>query len=253
MRVRAASRAVTPEAHAAYDDDTAAAQEDFKGLKAVGDTAVVAAVVLNRGADGKVSVKEHGGGLVAGGTALGAVGGFVIGLFAPPLLLATAVGAGIGAGVGAIMKHHEEKEIGVDADEWLPAGSSAIVAVVLSLQTSGPMLLEALSWLRQHLPVTDEITLVHGDYRLGNLALDPNDPGRVVAIFDWEQIRGSSRAFATSREAGSTVPHGRDTRMQGGQGPDAERSDDEFESGRLGGGYGGQQLLGQCDGGRRHR
>jgi aminoglycoside phosphotransferase (APT) family kinase protein len=28
--------------------------------------------------------------------------------------------------------------------------------------------------------------LVHGDYRLGNLALDPDDPGRIVAVFDWE-------------------------------------------------------------------
>ena len=27
---------------------------------------------------------------------------------------------------------------------------------------------------------------MHGDYRLGNLALDPRDPGRVAAIFDWE-------------------------------------------------------------------
>lgn len=115
---------------ASYGDDPAAAQEDFAALKGVGDTAVVAAVVLDRDADGKVSVKEHGGGLVAGGTALGAVGGLVIGLFAPPLLLATALGAGVGAAIGAIVKHHEEKKIGVEAEEWLPAGSSAIVAVV---------------------------------------------------------------------------------------------------------------------------
>ena len=40
------------------------------------------------------------------------------------------MGAGIGAGVGAIMKHHEEKKIGVDVEEWLPPSSSAIVAVV---------------------------------------------------------------------------------------------------------------------------
>jgi hypothetical protein len=32
--------------------------------------------------------------------------------------------------VAAIMKRHEEKEIGVEAEDWLPAGSSAIVAVV---------------------------------------------------------------------------------------------------------------------------
>ncbi|HEY7812740.1 MAG TPA: DUF1269 domain-containing protein, partial [Nakamurella sp.] len=70
------------------------------------------------------------GGLVAAGTTVGAVGGLVVGLFAPPLLLATAVGAGIGAGVGALRKRHEEKAIGVDAEQWLPPGSSAIAAVV---------------------------------------------------------------------------------------------------------------------------
>jgi uncharacterized membrane protein len=115
---------------ASYGDDDAAAAEDFKALKQVGDTAVVVAVVLDRDAAGKVTVKEHGGGLVAGGTLAGAAGGLVVGLFSPPLLAATAIGAGIGAGVGAIVKRHEEKEIGVDAEEWLPAGSSAIVAVV---------------------------------------------------------------------------------------------------------------------------
>jgi aminoglycoside phosphotransferase (APT) family kinase protein len=36
------------------------------------------------------------------------------------------------------------------------------------------------------LPAHSDATLVHGDYRLGNLALDPVDPGRVVAVFDWE-------------------------------------------------------------------
>ena len=114
---------------AAYDDTTAAA-EDFTTIKGLGDTAVVAAVVLERDTSGKVEVKEHGGGLVAAGTTVGAIGGLVVGLFAPPLLLAGVVGAGIGAGVGAIAKRHDERAIGVDAEEWLPAGSSAIVAVV---------------------------------------------------------------------------------------------------------------------------
>jgi uncharacterized membrane protein len=115
---------------AAYGGDASAAADDFEALKGFGDTAVVAAVVLERDAGGKVDVKEHGGGLVGAGTALGAVGGLVVGLFAPPLLLATAVGAGVGAGIGGLVKRHEEKEIGVSAEEWLPAGSSAIVAVV---------------------------------------------------------------------------------------------------------------------------
>ena len=115
---------------ATYSDDASAATADFKALKDVGDTAVVAAVVLSRDSSGKVKVTEHGGRLVGGGTAVGAVAGLVVGLFAPPLLLTTVVGAGIGAGAGALVKRHEEKKIGVDADEWLPVGSSAIVAVV---------------------------------------------------------------------------------------------------------------------------
>jgi len=36
------------------------------------------------------------------------------------------------------------------------------------------------------LPASPAPTIVHGDYRLGNLALDPADPGRVVAVYDWE-------------------------------------------------------------------
>ena len=115
---------------AAYGDDASAAAGDFQTIKGLDDTDVVAAVVLTRDSAGKVQVTEHGGGLVASGTKVGAVAGFVVGLFAPPLLLTTVVGAGIGAGVGAIRKRHEEKAIGVDAEEWLPVGSSAIVAVV---------------------------------------------------------------------------------------------------------------------------
>jgi uncharacterized membrane protein len=115
---------------AAYGDDASAAADDFETLKRLGAALVVAAVVLQRDTEGHVEVKEHGGGLIASGTAVGAVGGLVVGLFAPPLLLAGAVGAAIGAGAGALAKHHEEKEIGVDAEEWLPPGSSAIVAVV---------------------------------------------------------------------------------------------------------------------------
>jgi aminoglycoside phosphotransferase (APT) family kinase protein len=40
--------------------------------------------------------------------------------------------------------------------------------------------------LRAALPASSAATIVHGDFRLGNMALDPQDPGRVVAVFDWE-------------------------------------------------------------------
>lgn len=35
-------------------------------------------------------------------------------------------------------------------------------------------------------PPTPEPTIVHGDYRLGNVMLDAGDPGRIIAVLDWE-------------------------------------------------------------------
>jgi aminoglycoside phosphotransferase (APT) family kinase protein len=45
---------------------------------------------------------------------------------------------------------------------------------------------ELLARLARALPASPPASIVHGDYRLGNLALDRHEPGRVVAIFDWE-------------------------------------------------------------------
>jgi uncharacterized membrane protein len=113
--------------------DAGAATDDFEALKAgedAGEYQVVGAVVMNRDASGKVEVKEHGDKRVGGGATLGGAAGLVVGLFAPPLLAATAIGAGIGAGLGALSKRHDEKKLGVEVEEYLPPGSSAVVAVV---------------------------------------------------------------------------------------------------------------------------
>ncbi|MGO9604140.1 MAG: phosphotransferase [Candidatus Binataceae bacterium] len=42
-----------------------------------------------------------------------------------------------------------------------------------------------MEWLANHIPEQDETTIAHGDFRLGNLILDPTEP-RVVAVLDWE-------------------------------------------------------------------
>ena len=42
------------------------------------------------------------------------------------------------------------------------------------------------AWLREHLPASPAPTIVHGDYRLGNVMLAADAPARVNAIFDWE-------------------------------------------------------------------
>jgi aminoglycoside phosphotransferase (APT) family kinase protein len=49
-----------------------------------------------------------------------------------------------------------------------------------------PEIDELLARLARALPASPPATIVHGDYRLGNMALDRSDPGRVVAVFDWE-------------------------------------------------------------------
>ena len=49
-----------------------------------------------------------------------------------------------------------------------------------------PEINELIRRLHNALPESPAATIVHGDYRLGNVALDPHDPGRIVAIFDWE-------------------------------------------------------------------
>ena len=42
-------------------------------------------------------------------------------------------------------------------------------------------------WLRDHLPADPAApSVVHGDFKLDNVMLDPGDPGRIVAVFDWE-------------------------------------------------------------------
>ncbi len=40
--------------------------------------------------------------------------------------------------------------------------------------------------LSNALPTSPTPSIVHGDYRFGNMALDPADPGHIHAIFDWE-------------------------------------------------------------------
>lgn len=42
------------------------------------------------------------------------------------------------------------------------------------------------AWLAAHLPTSPPSTIVHGDYRLGNVMLAPHAPAEVIAIFDWE-------------------------------------------------------------------
>ena len=49
-----------------------------------------------------------------------------------------------------------------------------------------PVVEEVGDWLARNLPESPESTIVHGDYRLGNVMLANETPPRLVAVFDWE-------------------------------------------------------------------
>jgi aminoglycoside phosphotransferase (APT) family kinase protein len=42
------------------------------------------------------------------------------------------------------------------------------------------------TWLKSNQPTTSVYSLVHNDYKLDNMMFDPSDPGKMVAIFDWD-------------------------------------------------------------------
>jgi aminoglycoside phosphotransferase (APT) family kinase protein len=49
-----------------------------------------------------------------------------------------------------------------------------------------PVVEEVRDWLAANLPESPESTIVHGDYRLGNVMVADTAPAELVAIFDWE-------------------------------------------------------------------
>jgi arylsulfatase len=108
------------------------AQEDFDGLvKLVEDKQVevegVALVTVDP--DGTVAVKETGDHLGRKGLKMGAGVGLVVGLFAPPLLAATVVGAAAGDVVGKFAKHRVDSGLGEKMGAALPPGSAGIIAI----------------------------------------------------------------------------------------------------------------------------
>ena len=86
------------------------------------------ALVL-KDADGNVEVKETGDHLGRKGVKVGGGVGLVIGLFAPPLLAATVVGAAAGGLAGKFARHRMKAGIGEKLDDALPPGSAGLIAV----------------------------------------------------------------------------------------------------------------------------
>jgi aminoglycoside phosphotransferase (APT) family kinase protein len=45
---------------------------------------------------------------------------------------------------------------------------------------------ELAGWIREGLPDSPPPTIIHNDWRLDNMAVDPADPGRCTAVYDWD-------------------------------------------------------------------
>jgi len=106
------------------------AQQDFDAyVKLVEDKSIITEgiALVVKDADGEVHVQETGDHLGKKGAKVGGGVGLVIGLFAPPLLAATAVGAAAGAVAGKFARHRAEAGIGDKLDDALPPGSAGVV------------------------------------------------------------------------------------------------------------------------------
>jgi aminoglycoside phosphotransferase (APT) family kinase protein len=42
------------------------------------------------------------------------------------------------------------------------------------------------AWLGAHVPAESGAAIIHNDYRIGNVILAPEPPGRIAAVLDWE-------------------------------------------------------------------
>ena len=86
-------------------------------------------VLVQKDSDGEVHVSETGDHLGRKGLKVGGGVGLAVGLFAPPLLAATAVGAAVGGVAGKFARHRLESGIGEKMDAALPPSSGGVIAV----------------------------------------------------------------------------------------------------------------------------
>jgi aminoglycoside phosphotransferase (APT) family kinase protein len=65
------------------------------------------------------------------------------------------------------------------------------------------------SWLGQHVPEESGDAIVHNDFRIGNVVLHPDPPGRVAAVLDWELSTIGDPLFDVGYFLSSVPEHGR--------------------------------------------
>ena len=103
----------------------AAAEEDYNAVLDCG-AHLQGAVVVSKDLEGNLSVEQTDHMVKEGAEGLGAVG-FAVGLFAPPLLAATAVGAAMGAAGGKLLHNKTTKALGEKAGATIPIGGAGLI------------------------------------------------------------------------------------------------------------------------------
>ncbi len=116
---------------AGYQDiDTATADfEALVGLVKAKQVEIEGVILVTHAEDGSVSVQQTGDNLGRKGMGWGGGVGVAVGLFAPPLLAATAVGAAAGGIAGKFVHHRVKTEMHDKIGENLPPGSAGIIAI----------------------------------------------------------------------------------------------------------------------------
>ena len=102
-----------------------AAHDDYEAALASGGY-LHGAVVVSKGLDGTLSVEQTDHMVREGAAGLGAVG-FAVGLFAPPLLAATAIGGAMGAVAGKALHHRTQNKLEEQAGETIPLGGAGLI------------------------------------------------------------------------------------------------------------------------------
>ena len=108
------------------------AQQDFDAFVKLAEEGTISTdgvALVTKDAEGEVAVQETGDHLGRKGVKVGGGVGLVVGLFAPPLLAATAIGAAAGGIMGKVARKRVQAGIGEKMDDALPPGSAGIIAI----------------------------------------------------------------------------------------------------------------------------
>jgi uncharacterized membrane protein len=100
------------------------------------DVKIDGAVCVSRDLEGNTTVEQTDHLVKKGAVGLGGVG-LVVGLFAPPLLAATAVGAALGGAVGKVASSKMKSKIEEQAEQTIPWGGAGLIVAYPSASAEG--------------------------------------------------------------------------------------------------------------------